>query len=399
MERASDVQATGMKFKAALTTQADVDAAVREIRESLNGVQPDLALVFISRAHGPDFEDIYADLREAISARNLIGCIAEGVIGPKREVEDGHAISVWAARMPGVRTLPFVIDQNDVGTVEDSAAWQDHLGVKPEDQPSFIILPDPFSIDVEQCLEELDQAYPGATIVGGMSSGARNKDESRLFLNDQVLRQGLVGVSLCGPVKIETVVSQGCRPVGEPFVITKCDRNIIQELRGTPAVQVVQQLYRSAAPGDQALMEKGLHIGQVIDERLAKFGPGDFLIRNLMGVVNDTGLAITALVRPGQTVQFHVRDSASADSEMKNLLAGKIGAMPAPPTGGLLFSCNGRGHRMFGSPNHDIGVINHVAGGCEVAGFFAAGEIGPVGNKTFIHGFTSSVILFRSAGS
>ncbi len=144
-------------------------------------------------------------------------------------------------------------------------------------------------------------------------------------------------------------------------------------------------------------MQQGLHVGRVVDEHLGKFGPGDFLIRNLMGVVNDDAVAINALVRPGQTIQFHVRDSKTADEDMKNLLTGKVSAMNQPPMGGLLFSCNGRGSRLFGAPHHDIGLVNKIAGNCEVAGFFAAGEIGPVGNKTFIHGFTSSLILFHKA--
>lgn len=384
-----------MQFKAAVSTLTDTGAAIKQIQSELGGLAPDLVLLFVSPHHGPNYEQLLADVRDKINTRNLIGCTAAGIIGPDREVEDAPAIAVWAAKLPDVRVLPFVIDQEDVAALEDSAAWRDHLIVKAEDKPGFIILPEPFSIDGEQCLEDMDDAYPGSKIVGGLASAGRAPGENRLFLNDQVLRQGLVGVSLSGPIEIDTVVSQGCRPIGEPFVITKADQNIIKELRGKPALEIVKNVYAAASADDQALMQNGLHVGRVVDEHVEKFGQGDFLIRNLMGVVEQNAIAINAYIRPGQTIQFQVRDSKSADQEMRSLLEGKIKAMPDPPGGGLLFTCNGRGARMFGQPNHDIGVVNAIAPNCQVAGFFAAGEIGPVGNRTFIHGFTSSLILFR----
>ncbi len=384
-----------MQFKAAISTLNDSSAAVSQLRAALDGMEPDLVLLFISPHHAENCEALIAEVRDKINTRNLIGCTAAGIIGPNKEVEDAPAISIWAAKLPGVRVLPFVIDQNDVQNYTEADEWCEHLGAKEDARPGFIILPDPFSIDVESCLEQLDAAYPGSKIVGGLASGARAPGENRLFLNDQVLRQGLVGVSLSGPIEIDTVVSQGCRPVGEPFVVTRAEKNVILELRGRPALDVVRDVFATAPAADQALMQHGLHLGRVVNERLASFGPGDFLIRNLMGVVGDNALAVGTLIRPGQTVQFHVRDSKSADHEMKQLLSEKIAAMPHAPSGGLLFTCNGRGSGMFGTPNHDIGVVNAVVQGCQVAGFFAAGEIGPVGERTFIHGFTSSLILFR----
>lgn len=386
-----------MFFKSAITTEADPTAAVSHLKKSLDGVQPDLLLIFVSHHYGPDYDELLSALRDAINTRNLIGCTGESIIGPDREIERAPAIAVWAAKLPDVRVLPFVVDQNDVQSLDGAESWREHLGVQPHEKPGFIVLPDPFSIDAESCLEQMDDAFPGSKIVGGLASGANAPGQNRLFLGDQVLRQGLVGVSLSGPIAIHAVVSQGCRPIGEPFVVTKADQNVIFELRGKPVLEVLRQVYNAAPPADQQLMQQGLHVGRVVDERLGKFGPGDFLIRNLMGVVNDEAVAINALVRPGQTIQFHVRDSKTADEEMKNLLTGKVTTMPRPPMGGLLFSCNGRGSRLFGAANHDIGLVNKIAGNCEVAGFFAAGEIGPVGDKTFIHGFTSSLILFHEA--
>lgn len=386
-----------MIIRATLSTNPHTGAAVEEACAPVSDLSPDLVMVFVSHHHGPEYEKTLSGIWDKVNARNLIGCTGDGIIGPDREVERAPALAVWAAKMPGVRMLPFVIDQNDVNGSESPESWHEHIGVRPKDKPSFVILPEPYTIDTESLLAELDVAYPGSRIVGGMSSGAEGPNQNRLFLNDQVLRQGLVGVSLAGPVEIHTVVSQGCRPIGETFVVTKADHNVIYELRGKPALDILRGVFNSAAPADQALMQQGLHVGNVVDEHLEKFGQGDFLIRSLMGVVQENGLAINALVRPGQTIQFHVRDSTSADQEMKRLLTGRVAAMGMPPAGGLLFSCNGRGARMFGAPNHDISVVNSAAKGCQVAGFFAAGEIGPVGNRTFIHGFTSSLILFRES--
>lgn len=384
-----------MQFKAAISTLSDSSAAIAQLRAALEGMEPDLVLLFVSPHHAENCDALISEARDTINTRNIIGCTAAGIIGPDREVEDAPAISVWAAKLPGVRILPFVIDQNDVQSYSEAEAWHDHLGVAKDACPAFIILPDPFSVDVESCLDQLDAAYPGSRIVGGLASGAHAPGENRHFLNDQVLRQGLVGVSLSGPIAIDTMVSQGCRPIGEPFVVTRAERNVIHELRGRPALEVVRDIYATAPAADQALMQNGLHLGRVVNERLERFGPGDFLIRNLMGVVGDSALAVGTLIRPGQTIQFHVRDSRSADQEMKQLLSEKLATLPSSPAGGLLFTCNGRGCRMFGSPNHDIGVVNSIVRDCQIAGFFAAGEIGPVGNKTFIHGFTSSLILFR----
>lgn len=384
-----------MEFRAALSTLTDSRAAVSQLKAELEGFDADIVLLFVSQHHQQNFEALATDLRDRINTRNILGCTAAGVIGPSREMEETPSISVWAAKLPGVRVLPFVIDQGDVESFESEEDWHERVGAAADSKPGLIILPDPFSIDVEFCLGRLDEAYSEASVVGGLASGANRAGDNRLLVNDQVLRQGLVGVSLSGPIVMETVVSQGCRPVGDPLVVTRAEENVIYELRGQPALEVVRHLYASSPDADQALIQKGLHLGRVVDEHRERFGPGDFLIRNLLSVVDETAIAVGALVRPGQTVQFHVRDSKSADQEMRALLKRKIEEMQRPPSGGLLFSCNGRGERMFGRPNHDIGLVNDLVPNCRVAGFFAAGEIGPVGNRTFIHGLTSSLILFR----
>ena len=388
-----------MRFKAAISTQAQAADAVRELSETVSGVPADLAMLFVSPHFEGDCEAVLAGIQDATNARNLIGCTAAGIIGPDREVENAPAIALWIANMPGVRLLPFVVDMEDVKNFNGLEEWRDRAGMQADDRPGFVLLPEPFSFGpaLEHSLDQLDRAFPGSSIVGGLASAAEEPGQNRLFLNDQVLRGGMVGVSLSGPVSISSVVSQGCRPIGEPLVITKAEHNVIQELRGRPAMEMLQQIFQNADPEDRALMQRGIHVGCVVDESRASFGQGDFLIRSLMGIVGQTGIAVGTLVRPGQTIQFHVRDSRSADQEMRSLVGRSLNELGAPPEGALLFTCNGRGMHMFDQPNHDIAVVNQFAANCQVAGFFAAGEIGPVGPRTFIHGLTSSLILFREA--
>lgn len=387
-----------MLFKSTLSTKLDVNAAVEEVCASVGDVKPDLAMLFVTHHYGDTAERLLAGVNERINPRNLIGCTGESVIGPDREVERSPAIVLWTAEMPGVRIMPFVVDHDDIQSLEETGDWEDRLGVTPGHKPGFIVLPEPFSFGgvIEHCLGKMDEIYGGAKIVGGLASGADRPGQNRLFLNDQVLRRGMVGVSLSGPISMETVVSQGCRPVGEPFIVTKADENVIKELRGKPAMEVLHNLYRHAKGPEQELMRQGIHLGSVVDELRGEFKPGDFLIRNLMGVAEDTGIAVAAYIRPGQTIQFHVRDAQTADAEMRTMITAQLAKMGRSPEGGLLFSCNGRGSRMFGKANHDVGVVNDILGReCQVAGFFAGGEIGPIGNRTFIHGFTSSLVLFK----
>ena len=386
-----------MEIRASVSTADDSTKAAIELCEAVAGEAPDLAILYVSPHHGPDYGEFVGRIRDALNPRNLIGCTCQSVIGPGQEVEEGPGAALWTACMPGVRAFPFVLDQNDFMTLTTVGDLHDRLGVKPEDIPTFIILPDPFSLQFNACLRIMDEVFPGSTIVGGVTSAARVPGRNRLFVNDQVLRLGMVGVSLTGDFWVSTIVSQGCRPIGTPFVITKAEANIIFELGGRDAYSVLRDLHDQSSASDQALIRSGLHIGRAIDEHLEQFGPGDFLVRNVAGVVESKGLAVTDYLRAGQTVQFHVRDAESADSEMRALLASKLAKMARPPVGGLLFNCNARGAEMFGRPNHDIGLISEMIPNCPVAGFFAAGEIGPVGGRTFVHGFTSSLILFHEA--
>jgi small ligand-binding sensory domain FIST len=229
-----------------------------------------------------------------------------------------------------------------------------------------------------------------------MASSAAAPGENRLFFGPNAVEQGAVAVILDGDVTVKAVVSQGCRPIGKHFVVTKSEGNVIHELGGKPALLQLKSIFDTLPTTEQRLVESGLHLGRVVNEYQDQFEQGDFLVRNVMGIDPNTGsVAVGDFFRPGQTVQFHVRDQNSADSEMRSLLAQVRDDPNANPGGGLLFTCNGRGTRLFSEPDHDASVIKDTLGAIPVSGFFAAGELGPIGGKNFMHGFTASVVLFE----
>ncbi len=386
-----------MKFCSILGLGPDSEAVAGEIIERAGDMQADLAVLFASHHYGPEFGGLLGQIHSGLNVRNLIGCTGESIIGPELEVEGQPAVVLLLASMPEVRVLPFLIDQEDLHNLEDVSALVDRVGASVDDDPSFVILAEPFTFDILTGLQYMDRAFPGRPKVGGLASGANQPGQNRLFLNDQELRQGLVGVALSGPIRIDTVVSPGCRPVGKSFVVTKAHANIIEELGGHVPYDVLKQVFTDAPAEDQELMQNGLQVGVAIDEHRKELQPGDFLIHNLLGVYEESQLAIGNLIRPGQTIQFHVRDASTADAQMRTMLQEKSSEFVGAPAGGLLFSCNGRGRRMFEQANHDIALVNKTFSSCQVAGFFAQGEIGPVGGETFVHGLTSSLILFQEA--
>jgi small ligand-binding sensory domain FIST len=236
----------------------------------------------------------------------------------------------------------------------------------------------------------LDPPVPG---VGGAASAARVPGGDRLVLDDLVHADGGVGVVL--PVEVATtlVVSQGCRPVGEPMIVTRAEGNLVAELAGRPALERLEELARALAPDERAKLATGLHLGVAVDEHRMTFGRGDFLVRNVMGADRASGaLAVGDVVPVGTTVQFQVRDADSADEDLRALLS----AASATEAGGaLLFTCNGRGQRLFGEPDHDARAVEAAVRSGAVAGMFCAGEFGPVGPRSFVHGFTASIALFH----
>ncbi len=371
-------------------------AAWHELEAGLGGEVPSLVVAFATHHHGPMLEELGIRLARQSGAQAVIGCTAESVIGPHREIEKGPGIALWAASLPGTDVRFFETQAHQGPDGEPEFSRFPDVGDTAE--ASVLLVADPYSFPTDAFLAEFDQRLPGVPIMGGMASGATSAGQSLLFTADGVRDSGAVGVVLEGPeLELCPIVSQGCRPVGRPWVITACERNLIRKLGGRPALEVLLETWNGLPPDEQKLFQGAPFIGLAIDANRSAFQREDFLVRGIMGLHQaNRAVAVADFVRRGQTVQLLVRDAGSADEDLRLLLARNArDSSTQSPMGALLFSCNGRGSRMFSEPDHDVSCLRSSFGEAEVAGFFAAGEIGPVGGRNFVHGFTASVALFR----
>lgn len=351
----------------------------------LDAPQPDLAFVFLSAEHLDGAEEAATAVRETLAPRHLLGCVAGGVLARGRELEAGPGVAVWAASLPGAAIECF---HASVEIGDEGAATV--TGV-PElvDDPSLVtLIADPFTFPIAPFLELLNDQRPALPVVGGLATGGGRPGAQALVLDGDVYTGGAIGTVVSGPA-IATVVSQGCAPIGPDSVVTGAEGNVIVELAGRPPLRRLQEIVAGLTPQEQLLAAQGLLVGLVIDENKAEYGRGDYLMRGLLGVDAETGaIAVGAPVRVGQTVRFHVRDARSADDDLRQALVGTNAA------GALLFSCNGRGTNMFDAADHDVRVAAEALGSDALAGFFCGGEIGPVGGKAFLHGFTATLAVF-----
>ncbi len=375
-----------MPFAAALSehplpTHATGEVVGR-ILEQL-GPAPDLAVVFVTAPLAGALDDIAATIRTTLQPTTLLGATAVSVLGGDREVEEESAISLFAARMSPVTPVRVEAER-----LEDGWRLKSTLA-GPLGARTLVLLADPFTFPVEGFLDELAVQEPELQVIGGMASAARGPGGNRLVLDGAVVANGAVGVLLDAGTPATTLVSQGCRPVGQPLVVTRAERNVIYEIAGRPALERLEELAASLSPDDRNLLAHGVHLGRVMDESRAEFGRGDFLVRQVVGADREAqALAVGDEIEVGTTIQFHVRDADSADEDLRALLTG------ASSSAALVFTCNGRGTHLFDAPHHDASVINVQLDGGATSGMFCAGELGPIGGRNFVHGFTASVLLF-----
>lgn len=384
------------RFAAALSTAVDAGAALTECGDLLSsdlGGSPDLLVAFYSHHYGDAIDAFPARLCERFEPRVFLGATGESIVGNGREVETSPALAVWGARLPGVALTPMHLEFARTPDGPTITGWPDSLAGPWPEGAALLTLGEPFTFPADWYLERLNEERPGLPVVGGMASGAPGPGKNRVALGPKSYASGAVAVLLSGPIEMRTVVSQGCRPIGRSFVVTKAEQQVIQELGGRPPLEYLHELFSQLSERDRDLVNNGLHIGCVIDEYRESFGRGDFLIRNCLGVDRKSGaIAAADFFRRGQTVQFHVRDAETADEDLRELLTRT--AADFRPEGALLFTCNGRGSRMFDTADHDATAVRNVWPELPLAGFFAQGELGPVGGKNFIHGFTASAALF-----
>jgi len=355
---------------------------------------PDLALFFASPEYS-EIDSLVAQAYRRTAASVLIGCTG-GVIGPDREIEDENAVSLLNLDLPGVELHPRHIENDDLLTLRAPADWHSWLGLPPERVNAWIVLADPFTCDPDGLIQALSAAYPDKTIAGGLASGSPSARGTALFLNGEVHRYGAILLAVGGAYSVQSIVAQGAAPIGQPWAITGVERNILRTIGNRPALEVLRETLNGLDGATRERAARNLLVGLAMDEYRETFQQGDFLIRNLVGVDPDSGaLAIGALPEVGQTIQFQVRDAEAADQDLKRqLVTARERLDTTEVAGALLCTCNGRGVGLFGSSDHDARAVSEALGPLPLAGFFCNGEIGPVGARTYLHGFTASLALF-----
>ena len=411
-ERSSKLMADQMQWANALSTRHSLEAAVTDVVEravSSLTAPADLGLVFISSAFASEYSRLLPLLAEKLSVPVLIGCSGGGVIGTTvsgetQELETEPAISLTLAHLPGVKVQVFHIVAEELPDLDSSPdAWVDLIGVPASPTPQFILLSSSFASGINNLLQGLDFAYPGSVIVGGQASGGGMGGRVGLFCNDaeehqNLYREGTVGIALTGNIVLETIVAQGCRPIGKPLQVTKADRNIILELDDKVPLMVLRDLIASLSEQERTLAQHSLFVGVAMDEFKLALQQGDFLIRGILGVDPAAGaIAIGDRVRPGQRLQFHLRDAQASAEDLELLLQSYQHQRDSEPSAvaALMFTCLGRGEGLYGKPNFDSELFRRYINDIPVVGFFCGGEIGPVGGRTFLHAYTSAFGICR----
>ena len=382
-----------MAFASAIGLDARLDGAVAEAAEQLGAgtgeTRFDLAIAFVSAAYGSAIEKLPLLLRPHLGDALVVGCNAGGLIGGGSEEEEEPGIALLCGRLPDSALTCRHLEQAALPPLSASRErWWELLDLAPESEASFILLADPATLDAEACSRGIDRAFPGSTVVGGLTSGALEPGASRLVGGEKVHRTGAMLLALSGNVTIDPVLAQGCRPIGDPLFVTASDGNLVLELDGRRPREILTALFATLDEPDRERFSDALCIGLALPGPRQAVGAGDFLIRNVLGLDPDSGaLWIGSRVQTNAIVQFHLRDGSSASDELEERLALSLSAS-APPSAALLFACVGRGRQMFGVSGHDSGTLRRMVD-IPVAGMFSSGEIAPVQGATFVHGYSS----------
>lgn len=375
-----------MRFVSAISSAERTADAVTDCADQIGAQldEPDLVVAFVSRHHASRSKVVPSVLAERFPDALVLGCAGWSVIGGGEEVEGEPAISVTAAHLPGVELEAQRV--RHPGEVADL----------PNDAAAFLVLIDSFTTDADSLVERLDGHAPDAPKFGGFANGGVYPGSNAMFLGGEATGGSLV-VSFDGDVEVDTIVAQGCRPIGPPLVVKKSRDNLILELdRGRPAV-VLQELFESLPLEDQQLIPQALHIGlKVQAQDDSTYRRGDYLLRPILGIDPNSG-AMTVNERMGNydVVQFHLRDKEASTADLAEWLDQYLERDPGDVRGALLFSCISRGVGLFGVANHDTGMFVDRVGDVPVGGFFCNGEVGPVGERTFLHAYTSTFAIFR----
>ncbi|MDD9970385.1 MAG: FIST C-terminal domain-containing protein [Myxococcales bacterium] len=390
---------SNMAFRSTLSQRVDALDALYEAIERLEQDRawaPDLVTLFCTPHHVPLFEDMVEVLQQQFPHSMLIGCSAIGVIGGGHEAERREALSLSVGLLPGATLHPVRLE----GDMDPDPDWVSQLGPFERD-PHFVLLPDPFTCDVDVLLSLLDDAFPDGSKVGGLISGADAPGDSVMVLDGNVYRDGLVGVAIAGEAHVDPIVAQGCRPIGDAMIVTRIRDNVVYELNVGKPVDALQNVYRHLSPRDQELCHHSLFLGVEMHSKTGTYGQGDFLLGDVLGMDPKSGaMAIGRPVRDYQVVQFHLCDAETSAVDLRRQLVALNPRAQGGTQAAMLFCCVGRGEALYGVPDHDADMIRRHLGDVPVFGFFSSGEIGQVGRRTFVHGYTTAAALLqpRKAG-
>lgn len=412
-----------MQWVSALSKRPSLEAAVAEVvqRAQTSLSSPaDLGFVFISSAFASEFSRLLPLLQDHLPNLPLIGCGGGGVIGMTSptiatEVEEEAALVLTLASLPGVQVRTFHLLTDELPDLDSPPdAWMELTESTASENPQFILLADPFSGHINDLLQGLDYAFPNSHIVGGLAGATPNSGSTGLFCDTKLHREGVVGVALSGNIVLDTIVAQGCRPIGQPYIVTEGERNIVLGLQEQPLpsarsysaatvshkrtpLEMLQDLVQTLSDEERSLAQRALFVGIAQNEFKQTLEAGDFLIRQLLGVDPQVGaIAIGDRIRPGQRIQFHLRDARASADDLEALLRRYCQEKSGPAgAGALMFSCVGRGEGLYNEPNFDSDLFHRYLPGVPLSGFFCNGEIGPVGNSTFLHGYTSVFGIIR----
>jgi small ligand-binding sensory domain FIST len=390
-----------MHWASGVSERVDTQTAIKAAAAALLTGQtapPDLVFLFISSHHADNYERVSAWVHEELGDTTLVGCSGAGVIGAGQELEGREAVALIGGWLPGVQITVGHVAEFLPATEEE---WVEFLELDREKKSHFILLADAVTCDIEVVLRTMDEAFPEMLKLGGLANAGAPDQPAALFAHGDLLQGGGLVIALQGAIDIKTVVSQGCRPVGEPVIVTRARGNVIKELNAGRPAEVLRRIYDALNARDLARFNTSMFLGVDLgDDSRSRYGRGDFLMRNILGIDPDSGaLAVDAQIQQYQVVQFHMRDQDTAENEMAGQLRELVRQEPAPQVrGALMFSCFGRGERLFGAPNHDSDLLSRHLGSVPLAGFFCNGEVGPMGDRSCLHGYSTVFALFCEPG-
>lgn len=392
-----------MRWVVAHSTAVDAEQAATEVADALNadlgGAPADLVMAFFRAPFVAGVERVAAVLRSRLSPGCLLGTSAHGVIANGEAFEEGPALAVAAARLPGVSLHPFILANEAWAEAAEDAVAFTRCAPRVSGAEVVMVIGDPFTLDIERVLAAFNRYAPGVRVVGGLASAAPRPRSNAMFLNDWISQEGGVALAMSGDLRLDIVVSQGCRPVGPPLEVTRADANVLVELDGLPALERAESVLRALDPAEQERLKNGLYLGR--PARAGASGQGDYLVRNVLGADRARGvIAVGDHVAERERVRLHVRDAETARDDLEMTLAPQ--EFDARASGAVLFTCNGRGRNLYGQDPGDAGILQAALGGAPAAGMLCAGEVGPVGARNFLHGHTASIAIARprtAAGS